>query len=228
MAGERNMAAGGGREAAKIVVGVHGTAASDAALDWAAREARLHGTRLHLVHARDPGAFQRAPYARADARDDSSAGTLIRAADRIAPILPEGRVTTELGDGLPARMLAGSAAGAALLVLGAARSPGAPADVLGPVVRACLRLSPCPVVIVSAGDRPAALVPEARAAEELAGSPALRPRGGQLGERVPRAAISSSWPDTQSCTSCAATYPAMSAMACRLASGRRASACSIR
>ena len=37
MTGEQNVITEGGKGIARIVVGVHGTAASDAALDWAAR-----------------------------------------------------------------------------------------------------------------------------------------------------------------------------------------------
>ena len=168
MTSERSMAPGGGTGMPQIVVGVHGTAASDAALDWAAREARLRGARLHVVLARDPGAFQRAPYARPVPRDDTDAGTLTQATDRTARMLPAGRVTAELAYGLPARVLASSAAGAVLLVLGASLSPDRQADGIGPVARACLRHPPCPVVIVSEGERPAAGVPEPRSAQELA------------------------------------------------------------
>lgn len=166
MAGERNMTPRSGWQVPRLVVGVHGTAASDAALDWAMQEARLRGTRLHLVLARDPGAFQRAPYAPRGARDDTDADTLTRATARAARMLPAGWVTAELTDGLPARVLASSAAGAGLLVLGSARAPGGPLDVIGPVARACLGHPPCPVVIVSADDRHAAVVPEPRSVHE--------------------------------------------------------------
>lgn len=168
MAGEPSMTAGGGWRDSKIVVGVHGTAASDAALEWAVQEARLRGTRLHLVLAHDRGAFQRAPYARPEARDDTDADTLAEAAARTARMLPADRVTAVLVDGLPAKVLAGSAPGAELLVLGAARSPGCMADVIGPVARACLRHAPCPVVIVAEDARRPAVIPGPRSAEELA------------------------------------------------------------
>jgi nucleotide-binding universal stress UspA family protein len=154
----------------QIVVGVHRTAASDAALDWAVAEARLRGARLHLVMARDPGSFRRAPYARPVPRDDTSADALAQAVARTARMLPSGWVTAELAEGLPAKVLAGSAAGAGLLVLGAARPPGGQADVIGPVARACLRHPPCPVVIVAEGERRAAVAAGPRSAEELAAS----------------------------------------------------------
>jgi nucleotide-binding universal stress UspA family protein len=55
-----------GRTAAaprRIVVGVAGSAASAAAVTWAAREAELRGAVLHAVHAWEPAARGRAPYA---------------------------------------------------------------------------------------------------------------------------------------------------------------------
>ncbi len=159
----------------RIVAGVHGTAASDAALDWAMREAQLRGARLHLVLARDTAACHRAPYARpgAPAAGDADADWLTRAAVRAARLLPPGRVTTELADGLPARILMDRAAGASLLVLGAA-----PNGFLGPVARACLRQAPCPVVIVvpEPDSRRLAATPRPRRPAEASGAvaPAAR------------------------------------------------------
>jgi nucleotide-binding universal stress UspA family protein len=137
----------------RIVAGVHGTAASDAALDWATREARLRRAQLHLVLVRDTDAARGAPYAHPGTltADDADAVWLASVADGAARVLPPGRVTTELADGLPAAILADRAAGASLLVLGAA-----PTGFLGPVDRACLRRSPCPVVIVAPDSRCAA------------------------------------------------------------------------
>jgi len=143
----------GDRHTPRIVAGVHGTAASDAALDWAMREARLRRAQLHLVLARDITACAWAPYAPPDAPGAvrADAAWLAGAAARASRLLPPGRVITELADGLPARILADRAAGAVLLVLGAA-----PSGFLGPVARACLRQAPCPVVIVA---RPATAEP---------------------------------------------------------------------
>jgi nucleotide-binding universal stress UspA family protein len=146
MANEQSGIPAGGECMARIVAGVHGTPASDAALDWAAREARLRRARLHLVLVRDPAVTQRAPYAHPAAQDsfDADAVRLAGAVVRAAATLPRSRVSTEVADGLPARVLADRAAGASLLVLGAA-----PAGFLGPVARACLQHAPCPVVIVT-------------------------------------------------------------------------------
>jgi nucleotide-binding universal stress UspA family protein len=154
----------GDRHTPRIVAGVHGTAASDAALDWAMREARLRRARLHLVLARDSTACAWAPYAPPDApgAGRADAAWLAGAAARASRVLPPGRVTTELADGLPARILADRAEGASLLVLGAERS-----GFLGPVARACLRQAPCPVVIVAcpAAAEPASEGPERGSAD---------------------------------------------------------------
>jgi nucleotide-binding universal stress UspA family protein len=155
-----------------IVVGVHGTRSSDAAVDWAAREARLRHAALHLVLVRDPAVHRRAPYARpADpGAGEPSAAVLAGAVGRATELFPGGRVTSELADGLPARVLLDRAAGAVLLVLGDARPAGDPADIPGPVARDCLRHAPCPVVIVAqhAPAVPVACIPEKTAADRRA------------------------------------------------------------
>ncbi len=130
MTGEQNVIREDGQGMPRIVAGAHGTPASDAALDWAVREARLRRAQLHLVLARDPTVSRRAPYAHPAAPGpcDADAAWLARAAVRAARTLPQSRVFTELADGMPARVLADRAAGASLLVLGSA-----PAGFLGPV-----------------------------------------------------------------------------------------------
>jgi nucleotide-binding universal stress UspA family protein len=63
-------------------------------------------------------------------------------------------VRTEVADGLAARVLLESCAGADMLVLGTAGDmPGAGWSP-GPVIRACLRRAPCPVVVISAAREP--------------------------------------------------------------------------
>jgi nucleotide-binding universal stress UspA family protein len=136
-----------------IVVGVDGTASSDAVVDWAVREARLRNSAVHLVMAWGPDSGRLAPYARPAAvggGDDAGAARLAKAASRSARYLPPERVTSELVEGLPAQVLLERAAGAGLLVLGATRPAGYPPGLLGPITRACLRNAPCPVVVIAA------------------------------------------------------------------------------
>lgn len=153
-----------------IVVGVHDTAASDAAVDWAVREAGLLRAPVHLVLAREPASSYRAPYASpaGPGAYDDDALLLAQAASHAARQLLPGWVTTELADGLPAKVLTDRAHGARLLVIGTALPVGHPAGLLGPVTRACLRHPPCPVVIVTAGEGNVAWVPASRTAGEPA------------------------------------------------------------
>ena len=150
----------------RIVVGVAGSAASAAAVTWAAREAVLRGAVLHAVHAWQPAGRGRAPYApgpyRRD-RDDERAAALLRtvvqeglgtAVTGLASSLPgTPEPLLEVAEGLAVQVLLHSAAGAELLVLGGTQladdAPGRPGAELGPVARACLRAAPCPVVTVS-------------------------------------------------------------------------------
>jgi len=146
----------------QIVVGVDGSAASDAAVRWAVREARLRRATLRLVCAHHSDARLYAPYAprgqvRPDERYAAARALLDRAAELAARRLPPERVLAELVNEPPARALLGRAADAEMLVLGAARpavQPGQPALALGPVARDCLRRAPCPVVVVAAEDPP--------------------------------------------------------------------------
>ncbi len=146
----------------RIVVGVDGSAASQAALRWAAGEAGLRRARLLVIHVWDRTRRQIAPYATrrgrpTPAEEQSAARTRLARAVRAAfePATPAD-VTTELAEGLVARVLIDRAAGADLLVLGATAALGHsdadPASVAtaGPVAQACVRRATCPVVIVSA------------------------------------------------------------------------------
>jgi nucleotide-binding universal stress UspA family protein len=141
-----------------VVVGVAGSAAAVAAVAWAAREAELRGIVLHAVHAWQPAARGRAPYApglpgQASHGDErAAAATLLRTVvrqglDAVPPGLFTAAPLLETAEGPAVRALLRCAAGAELLVLGG--SPGGPAPDLGPVARDCLRAAPCPVVTVS-------------------------------------------------------------------------------
>jgi nucleotide-binding universal stress UspA family protein len=139
----------------RIVVGVKRSAASLAALRWAAAEARLRHAILHVVHAWEPAA-RRASYA---ILGDNPVGgqERLRAKDNLAAIMraafgtevPAG-ITAEIAEGMAERVLAQRSRDAGLLVLGAtadAEMTGRPA---GPVIRACMRSARCPLVIITA------------------------------------------------------------------------------
>jgi hypothetical protein len=151
----------------RIVVGVAASAASVAAVTWAAREAVLRRAVLHAVHAWEPAARGRAPYApglRGVDHDGerraaeallrtvvqegfSGAGLADPRPDTSGPLL-------EVAEGLPVQVLLHCVAGAELLVLGGAAAVEDAAgrlssDHLGPVGRACLRAASCQVVTVA-------------------------------------------------------------------------------
>ena len=139
----------------RIVVGVKRSAASLAALRWAAAEARLRHATLHVVHAWEP-AIRRASYA---ILGDSPAGgqERLRARDNLAAIMlaafgtdmPAG-ITAEITEGMAERVLADRSRDADLLVLGAAADAGMTGRPAGPVIRACMRSARCPLVIITA------------------------------------------------------------------------------
>ena len=148
----------------KIVVGVDGSAASDAAVHWAIREARLRRATVHLVSAYHSDFRQHARYVPPSSwltpeQECCAAEALLAAAMELARrYLPPGRLTGEVANEPPARALLDRSAHAELLVLGTTRpapQPGQPPQAMGPVARSCLRLAPCPVVVVSPSDRPA-------------------------------------------------------------------------
>ena len=179
----------------RIVVGVDGSAASDAAVRWAVREARLRRATVHLIsaHHSDPG--QRAQYAPSswmmpEEEQRAAAEALVAAAMELARrYLPPGQLTAELANEPPARALLDRAADAELLVLGTTRPaprPGQPARAMGPVARSCLRLAPCPVVVVC---------PDDRSARDLTAAPGRQGAASRRADRVSSAALAASMPD---------------------------------
>jgi len=141
----------------QIVVGVDGSAASQTAVHWAVREARLRHAAVRLVCAFHTDTRLRAPYApwgwaREEEPRAAAQASLDSAARLVRAALPSGWLVAELVDEPPARALLERAAGAEMLVLGTSRppvQPGQPPLAMGPVARVCLRRAPCPVVMVA-------------------------------------------------------------------------------
>ncbi len=134
----------------QIIVGVHRSAASLAALRWAAAEARLRRPMLRVVHAWEP-AVRRASYAvlgdsRVSGQERLRAQRVLAAVMRgvYGSEIPQG-TTFELAEGTAERVLVQRSREAALLVVGAAGAHPA-----GPVIRACMRSARCPLVIITA------------------------------------------------------------------------------
>ena len=140
----------------RIVVGVDGSAESVAALRWACREASLRGAEVHAVHVREERCHSLASYAVPALTTDDEVSIvtddLVRAVQ--AAQSPSVLVRAEEVDGLPARVLLDRCAGADMLVLGTAGDEPGGLRPAGPVIRACLRRAPCPVVVISAAQDP--------------------------------------------------------------------------
>ncbi len=147
-----------------IVVGVNGSPGSQAALRWAASSALVQQCELVAVRVWEPPIL--APYAPGAARQSAlkertgAKAGLAAAVREIVGGMPAVRVRTVFATGLTARLLLSLAAGADLLVLGCQRPTTQCSPEVSPVVRACLRSAPCPVVVVGQQERlPAPRVP---------------------------------------------------------------------
>ena len=153
--------------ARRIIVGVNGSVESAAAFRWACREASLRGAEVHAVHVREAKCHSLPSYA---VSAYATAGKSAEDADLDAmwrSVLPgqerDGQnvyVRTEVVDGLAARVLLDRCAGADMLVLGTASYVPGTDRSAGPVIRALLRRAPCPVVVISADQDPAATADE--------------------------------------------------------------------
>ena len=138
----------------RYVVGVDGSAGSVRALEWAIREARLHGASIDAVHAwrNDYHYFSASPFA--SALSVVSIDTLEHTARRTLDDTL-GRVDTTgvpvegvLVEGGPARELLDAAKGADLLVVGTHGRGGFTGMLLGSTSQHVTHHATCPVVLV--------------------------------------------------------------------------------
>ena len=137
----------------RIVVGVDGSAESVAALRWACREASLRAAEVHAILALESACHQVASYAAPAPRQTSGSWgaareVLRRSVSEAVSLYPSVSVCTEITEGLAARVLLDHAREADMLVLGRTAHGPDPYRGAGPVIRACLRSAPCPVVII--------------------------------------------------------------------------------
>jgi nucleotide-binding universal stress UspA family protein len=150
----------------RIVVGVDGSAESVAALRWACREASLRAAEVHAVLALESACHQVASYAVPAPRQTSGSWgaareVLRRSVTEAGSMYPNVSVRTEITEGLAARVLLDHAREADMLVLGRTADGPDPYRGAGPVIRACLRTAPCPVVIIGT-DPTAVTAPDPR------------------------------------------------------------------
>jgi nucleotide-binding universal stress UspA family protein len=140
----------------RIVVGVDGSAESVAALRWACREASFCAAEVLAVLALESSCHQIASYAVPVPRHPRGSWgavreVLRRAVGEAVSQFPGVSVRTEIAEGLAARVLLDHASDADMLVLGRTPYGPDPRRAAGPVTRACLRASVCPVVIIGSG-----------------------------------------------------------------------------
>lgn len=145
--------AGGG----PIVVGVDGSAASKAAVDWAARDAALRGLPLKAVHVLTPPlvmAFPEVPMPPGYLKwQEEEAGKILEDAVRVAAEAVGGAakdvaVSTEMLSGPSIPTLVDASEGAGMFVVGC-RGHGALArGLLGSVSNALVHHSRCPVAVI--------------------------------------------------------------------------------
>ena len=134
-----------------IVVGTDGSEQAGRAVEWAALEAVRRGATLRIVSV--PAmpsrmrAYDSSPATVAHFMREYSVAALSAAAKRAGEVAPRLPAETELLTGAPATALIASAAGAAMLVVGARGGGGFGAMALGSVSRYAALHAPCPVAV---------------------------------------------------------------------------------
>jgi nucleotide-binding universal stress UspA family protein len=127
-----------------------------AALRWACREASFSAAEVLAVLALESSCHQIASYAVPVPRHPRGSwgavrDVLRRAVGEAVSQFPGVSVRTDITEGLAARVLLDHASDADMLVLGRTPYGPDPRRAAGPVTRACLRASVCPVVIIGSG-----------------------------------------------------------------------------
>ena len=139
--------------AARIVVGVDGSAPSRAALRWAIRQAELTGATIDAVIAWQypvaTAGYAWAPVAVIDSIDlqEAAEKTLADEIGQVAGGSPV-QVLSRVVEGIAAQALLAAAVGAELLVVGSRGHGGFAGALLGSVSQHCVHHASCPVVIV--------------------------------------------------------------------------------
>jgi nucleotide-binding universal stress UspA family protein len=137
-----------------VVAATDGSEESLRAVEWAAKEATLHGAPLRIVSAAEvlSGMHERHDEAQvatvADVLRQESDQWLATAAQRATAAAPELLIDTDQLSGPIAQAVADSGNGASMLVVGSRGRGAFAAMVLGSVSRYTATNAPCPVVVV--------------------------------------------------------------------------------
>jgi len=135
----------------KVVVGVDGSAHSDAALRWALADATKHEGQVTAVFAWQvpfssfPGLYDR------EALEKASKEFLIEKVSEVAPTPPVPLLPL-VAEGDPAASLIAASEDADILVLGTRGRSHLAGLLLGSVSQICAAAAKCPVVLVKQGD----------------------------------------------------------------------------
>ncbi|MGV9559537.1 universal stress protein [Streptomyces sp. NPDC003522] len=135
-----------------VTAGLDGSRESRAAVEWAAREARLRGLPLRIVHVRQPAPepTSRAPLPGAGQRAERTGRVLREAVRGVRLRHPGVEVTGEQFPGQAADVLAEAAGSAELLVLGSRGPGGSGRSTVGSVGLSVVAHADRPVVLVRA------------------------------------------------------------------------------
>ncbi|MET9574087.1 universal stress protein [Streptomyces sp. DT199] len=140
-----------------ITVGLDGSPESLAAAEWAAREAKLRGLALRLLHVYEPvpEPMAQAPLLGAETHQHWSEKIPREAAGGLRLRHPGVEVTARHLAGRPSEVLGEAARTAELLVLGSRGMSGISGFLVGSVGLAVVAHAECPVVLVRAGEQAA-------------------------------------------------------------------------
>ncbi|MFI9803218.1 universal stress protein [Streptomyces sp. NPDC052301] len=140
-----------------VTVGLDGSPESRAAAEWAAREARLRGLPLRLLHVWEPAPapVARAPLLGAETLRQWLENVTREAAEGLRLSHPGVEVVTEQVAGDPAGVLAAAADDAELLVLGSRGFGGIGGFMVGSVSLSVIAHATHPVVLVRAWEQAA-------------------------------------------------------------------------
>ncbi|WP_371562686.1 universal stress protein [Streptomyces canus] len=140
-----------------VTVGLDGSPESRPAAEWAAREAKLRGLPLRLVHVWEPvpEPLAQAPLLGAETQAHWSERIPRETAEGLRLRHPGVHVDMEQIPGRPADALARAAKGAELLVLGSRGLSGIGGFLVGSVGMAVIADTEIPVVLVRAGEQAA-------------------------------------------------------------------------
>lgn len=140
-----------------VTVGLDGSPESQAAAEWAAREAKLRGLSLRLIHVWEPvpEPMAQAPLLGAETQQHWSEKVPRESAEGLRLRHPGVEVTAEQLSGRPSDVLTGVAKDAEPLVLGSRGLSGLGGFLVGSVGQAVVAHAEQPVVLVRAGEQAA-------------------------------------------------------------------------